>query len=111
MNALAGFDSRAPTACRRRTLWDAWFKISDAGYSSDREVWDRVADRLYPLVDEILYHRAVTQEGLALQVRALISAYRETWEPIGRGEEPQNPHTKAFTKCLFLDRRPVPAVR
>jgi hypothetical protein len=44
------------------------------------QAWEPVRDRFDELVGDILAHDAATREGLALQARAFISAYSETYD-------------------------------
>jgi hypothetical protein len=60
--------------------------------------WDELCAELNPLAADILSYNASTLDGLRLQLRALISAYNETWEPAGTDEndEPDHPGTRNF---------------
>jgi hypothetical protein len=62
------------------------------------DAWDKLNDELNPLAADILSHNASTLDGLALQLRALISAYNETWESasMDEDEEPEHPWLRDF---------------
>lgn len=55
---------------------------ADGQWETDEEPWDDIHDRLFPLCEEILSKRAHTIQGLAVQVRAVFLAARDTWEPV-----------------------------
>jgi hypothetical protein len=68
--------------------------------------WDALTKVFYPLADDILAYKATTIEGLRLQVRALISAYEETWNPDEYDEDqPSDPWLRDFVRsaCNVLD--------
>jgi hypothetical protein len=60
--------------------------------------WDNLQAELDPLADDILSYNASTLDGLRLQLRALISAYDETWAPAGfdQDEDPEQPWMRNF---------------
>jgi hypothetical protein len=60
----------------RQTLLQC-FENNCHGPDHASEPWEPVSDRFYELADEILFHDAVSGEGLALQNHAFISAYHE----------------------------------
>jgi hypothetical protein len=63
------------------------------------DAWDKLTAELNPLADDILsHHNASTLDGLALQLRALISAYNETWSSasVDEDEEPEHPWLRDF---------------
>jgi Phage related protein len=78
---------------------EAWQRASDMfDHAEDedededeREPWEKLLDKLNPLAAEILSYNASTLDGLRLQLRALISAYNETWEPAGTDDEDEEP--------------------
>jgi hypothetical protein len=92
-------DDPAWIACRAAS--NKFFETLDGDEDGDEdepETWDKLSAELNPLAAEILSYNAITLEGLRLQLRALISAYNETWEPadLAGEEDPEHPWTRDF---------------
>jgi hypothetical protein len=63
--------------------------------------WDRIHDKLNPLVDKVLSYTASTLEGLRLQTRVLIIYYNEIWSPLNwEADESDQPEMCAFFASL-----------
>jgi hypothetical protein len=66
---------------------------SHAGRSEDElelRHWDRIHDKLNPIVDKVLSYTASTLEGLRLQTRVLIIYHQEIWNPLSWSDDESN---------------------
>jgi hypothetical protein len=63
--------------------------------------WDRIHDKLNPVVDNVLSYTASTSEGLRLQTRVLIIYHQEIWNPLSWSDnESDQPEMCAFFASL-----------
>jgi hypothetical protein len=46
----------------------------------DPTVWGDIHDRLYPVIDQALAHKATTPAGLAVQTQAIALQFSELWD-------------------------------
>jgi hypothetical protein len=70
---------------------------ADDAITRSQATLDELNDRLAPVIEEILGHKATTLRGLALQARAMICWYHEAWEPTVPWQgEPEDPSLQAF---------------
>ena len=62
--------------------------------------WDRIHDKLSPVVDEVLSYNASTLEGLRLQTRVLIIYHQEIWNPLSWSDDESDHPMCGFFESL-----------
>lgn len=82
-----------PVFVAHQRAWDKsirdYYREHDG--QSESDAWDDLLAELNPLASEILSYNASTIDGLRLQLRAMISAYDESWDPVGHEPDEGRP--------------------
>ena len=81
------------------------------GYDDSDEVWERLHERVFPVANEILSHKATTLAGLALQTRALALTNNElSHEPSSVMDNSDRIQLYFRSVCSVLGLAPPPPV-
>jgi hypothetical protein len=112
----AGFSTDAPLPDQDSAgWWDMWHKVRrEVGLpvtceeeEAREDSWDRMHDRMYPLVGEIFSHKPKTIAGLAVIARAITLSDSHLWTD---WQDEGNDHQRTFIEavCSFAGVTPVP---
>jgi hypothetical protein len=87
---------------------EEYLKEQERAKLGEPDVWDKINDRLSPLVDEILSLKAATPAGLAVQAKATVYSASDLWD--GQIEDT---HKLLFIEaaCAFCNIAPWPIAR
>jgi hypothetical protein len=112
VEAITGIARKdAPSIYDDVEYWRARCLLSkgwDYGDGDDDGVWDRLFDRMYPLVEKILSLKAQTVRGLAVQARAIALADCELWESDKLHREEARCRLFIESVCAFAGIAPLP---